>query len=250
MATKPTSEIAFVICQIGEADTPERKRADDVIKYIIEPAISKWSLKPLRSDQDPTPGQVTSRIITSLIHARVVIADLTGRNPNVYYELAVAHSFGRPVIILVDHAKSLTFDTQHERVIQIRDSGTIGASQADEASKELIRQLEVVMAHGYKPSNLVTDVATARRLADLAANDPIAAQLATIGEDVQEIKSRLAANRFYDAAATVIEPTVYSRNIVEPGAAYRLYPVQPPIHAAVPAPITRAQVNSKRKRPR
>jgi len=202
---KSNQGFAFVICQIGEDDSPVRKRADDFLKYIVEPAISKWSLKPLRSDQDPTPGQVTPRIIRSLLEARVVIADLSGRNPNVYYELAVAHSFARPVAILVDHTKTLSFDTQHERVIEIGDDGVIGAAQAERAKDALVKVLEVAMGENYQPSNLVTDVATAQQLSELAADNPIAAQLATIGLDLQEIKTQLpAANRFYRYPVTVV----------------------------------------------
>jgi hypothetical protein len=202
MAKTTQERQAFVICRIGQPDSQERARADDVMENIIEPAVSKWNLKAVRSDRDPKPGQITSSIIASLLQARLVVADLTGRNANVYYELAVAHAFGRPVAILVDHVEELSFDAGHERVVEIRDSGTVSARQANRARDELIKVLEVVMAEDYKPSNLVIEVATARRLQDLAADDPVAAELANLRVGLDELLSRVPqigfpANRFY-----------------------------------------------------
>jgi hypothetical protein len=53
-----------------------------------------------------------------------VVADLTGGNPNVYYEPCFSHSFGLPVVILIDQADNLPFDIKNERVIALGDEGT------------------------------------------------------------------------------------------------------------------------------
>src|SRR4051794_23748192 len=76
----------FVISQIGDKGSPERKRADEVYEHIVEPVASEFDLDCRRSDLDPTPGQLTTQIIKGIIEARVVIADLTGRNANVFFE--------------------------------------------------------------------------------------------------------------------------------------------------------------------
>src|SRR5205814_1449968 len=166
---------AFVIAEIGSSGTPTRARADEVLKYIIEPVAEEFHLKPVRSDRDATPGQITPRIVRLILESQVVLADLTGQNPNVYYELAVAHSFRLPVVILVDSVKSLSFDAKDERVIQIGDSGMIGVTQAEEAKNDLHKALEVVLGYGYTPSSLVTEVAEAQSLAKLAPVNPLAA---------------------------------------------------------------------------
>lgn len=183
---------AFIICQIGDEGSSTRQRADELLEYVIEPATSDFDMKLLRSDKDPTPGQVTSRIIRSLLNSDVVIADLTGRNPNVYYELGVAHSFGRPVVILVDTADSLTFDTQNERVIEVGDSGAvIGARQAQHAADKLRKVLKVVLGDEYRPSSLVTEAADAQSLAALAPDNPVASELETIRERLDLIYARI-----------------------------------------------------------
>lgn len=150
---------AFVICQVGDEGSTIRARADEVYEYVVTPVVETLGLAVMRSDRDPTPGQITSQIIRSLTSAKVVIADLSGQNANVYYELGVAHSFGLPVVVLVDSIGSLSFDTSHERVIELGTGGRLGVAEADNAKARLKAALEVVLADGYKPASLVTEAA-------------------------------------------------------------------------------------------
>jgi hypothetical protein len=85
----------FVIMQIGAKDSHERKRADEIYNFIISPAVKAAGLEPYRADLDFSPGAITPKMLSELLAARIVIADLTGRNPNVFYELGIAHSFSR-----------------------------------------------------------------------------------------------------------------------------------------------------------
>lgn len=169
---------AFVICQLGSEDSDTRRRADEIFDYVVKPVTEQVQLRAHRSDQDPTPGQLTVQIVRALTSARVVIADLTGRNPNVYYELGVAHAFGIPVVILVDAAESLSFDTSTERVIEIGRGERLGVADADRARKKLSEALRVVLADDYKPSSLVSEAAGTRSLDELAPDNPIAQELA------------------------------------------------------------------------
>ncbi|MEW6241061.1 MAG: hypothetical protein AB1564_09675, partial [Chloroflexota bacterium] len=57
-------------------------------------------------------------IIASINHSDLIVADLTGSNPNVYYELGIAHAFGRPVILLTQSVSDLPFDLRSYRVLQ------------------------------------------------------------------------------------------------------------------------------------
>jgi len=90
------SDQAFVVMQIGEKGTPERKRADEIYNFVIVPALKQFGILPYRADLDPSPGAITQKMLSELVEASLVIADLTGRNPNVFYELGIAHSFGKP----------------------------------------------------------------------------------------------------------------------------------------------------------
>jgi hypothetical protein len=63
-------------------------------------------------------GSITKEIVTSLHTAELVIADLSGNNPNVFYELGVAHSAGRRTIMLTQNVAVLPFDISSYRVIE------------------------------------------------------------------------------------------------------------------------------------
>ena len=89
----------FVISPIGTSGTDGYKRAKNVLTYVISPAAEEVGLKAERADDLSQPGSVATQIIQQLISAKMVVADLTELNPNVFYELAVRDSFepcGRP----------------------------------------------------------------------------------------------------------------------------------------------------------
>jgi hypothetical protein len=71
------------------------------------------------ADQFPHPGSITQQIIELVHGADLVVADLTGSNANVAYELAIRHSFNKVSIQLVEKADDLPFDLQDERTIEI-----------------------------------------------------------------------------------------------------------------------------------
>ena len=113
------AERAFTIQQVGADNSPERKRADEIYNYIIVPAVRETGLEPYRADLDPSPGSIIAKMLSELLSARIVIADLTGHNPNVFYELGITHSFARPVISIADSRRSLPFDAKDERIIEL-----------------------------------------------------------------------------------------------------------------------------------
>ena len=56
-----------------------------------------------------------------IFQAKVVIADLTSRNPNVYYELGIAHTLGKRFILLAQNIDDIPFDLRHYRCILYTD---------------------------------------------------------------------------------------------------------------------------------
>jgi len=61
------------------------------------------------------PGDIMTQVWTLEREAQVVVADLTGLNPNVMYELGVAHSLGKPTILITQHPDKLPFDITRMR---------------------------------------------------------------------------------------------------------------------------------------
>ncbi len=94
-----------------------RKRSDQVLRHIINPAAKKCGYDTIRADQIQKPGMIGPQIVQHLVHDPMVIADLTGQNPNVFYELAVRHLSRKPVIIIIQAGETLPFDVAQLRTI-------------------------------------------------------------------------------------------------------------------------------------
>jgi hypothetical protein len=107
----------FVIAPIGQENSEIRARSDQVFTYVIKPAVEQLGYEAIRGDQISQPGNVTSQVIEHLMEVELAIVDLTGRNPNVYYELAIRHGAKKPVIQIKQTLESLPFDIVGTRTI-------------------------------------------------------------------------------------------------------------------------------------
>lgn len=81
----------------------------------IMPAATQFGLICRRADEIFKPGGIMAQVWQYLMEARVVIADLTHMNPNVFYELGLAHSIGHDVIMLTQNTEFVPFDLRHMR---------------------------------------------------------------------------------------------------------------------------------------
>ena len=85
---------------------------------VYEPAIEKAGLTPVRADTDLFgTGKIMDQIWAGINSASVLVAELTSRNPNVYYELGLAHALEKPVVLVSSNEEDVPFDLQHIRVI-------------------------------------------------------------------------------------------------------------------------------------
>src|SRR5262245_8278139 len=114
MAAEPksTKPLCFVIGPIGKDGTIERKHADlllhSVIKHVLEG--QEFGYKVKRADEDADPGMIGDRVISDIIKAPLVVADLTDLNPNAFYELGIRHSTELPTIHVAKAQTILPFD--------------------------------------------------------------------------------------------------------------------------------------------
>jgi hypothetical protein len=131
----------FVISPIGEINSDIRLRSDQVLKHIIMPAAKEAGLVALRSDQIAAPGMITTQVIRQIIDAKMVVADLTDHNANVFYELALRHAFRKPVIQVIQSDQKIPFDVQGTRSVQY-DLTLDGVSKAqDQVAKQIMAAL-------------------------------------------------------------------------------------------------------------
>jgi hypothetical protein len=105
----------FVISPIGQPGSETREHADDVYECIIEPALKETQIEGHRADHIQDVGRITRQMYNDILSSDFCIAVLHGFNPNVFYELAVAHSAGIPVILLTEKGIDPPFDLKDER---------------------------------------------------------------------------------------------------------------------------------------
>jgi hypothetical protein len=115
----------FVIGPIGDRlaghGTAERQTYEEALQVLVEvivPACASVGIdQPERADQIAQPGEIPDQIFERLRDADVVIADLSGANPNVMYELGLRHSLNRITVQLAERGP-LPFDTRAIRTVQ------------------------------------------------------------------------------------------------------------------------------------
>lgn len=142
MTKLPNERKCFLISPIGTADSEVRRRSDIMKRLIVERAlVPKFVASVDRADDNFNPGEITPSIITSIVEADLIVADLTGANPNVYYEVAIAHAFGKPTIHIRHEGEKLPFDLKDVRVFEYGldlPSGDAARESIERAASDLL----------------------------------------------------------------------------------------------------------------
>jgi len=112
------SKFCFVISPIGEEGSEKRGHADNVFEKLIKPSLEKFKISPVRADHIKKPGLITNDMFKLIFSTDLCIAVLSYHNPNVFYELAIAQSCQRPIILLIRANEELPFDIKNIRCIK------------------------------------------------------------------------------------------------------------------------------------
>lgn len=163
--SQDNNKICFVIAPIGDEGSEPRRRSDQVLNHIIAPAAEECGYATIRADKISEPGIITSQIIQHLVEDSLVIADLTGRNPNVFYELAIRHASKKSVVQIIQSGESIPFDVAATRTIQVNYQDLDSVA---ECKKELINQIRSVEKD---QSSVVTPISIAIDLKFLRQSD-------------------------------------------------------------------------------
>lgn len=177
----------FVISPIGDPDSETRKRADQVLKHVIKPAVAQCGYKAMRADEIDKPGIITSQVIQHVVTDPLVVADLTERNPNVFYELAVRHALRKPLVQIIRKGEAIPFDVAHTRTIYVdhKDLDSVETAKTD--------IIEQVKALEKDTSSLETPISVSLDLQILRQSEkPEERSLADLVAAVSEARSSLA----------------------------------------------------------
>jgi hypothetical protein len=109
----------FYITPIGETESDTRKHSNLFLENIVGPAIETIGLSVVRADQIDKPGVISRQTIEYILRSRLVVADLSFSNANVFYELALRHAARLPVVQIIQHGDPIPFDINQMRTIII-----------------------------------------------------------------------------------------------------------------------------------
>ena len=183
----------FLISPIGEAESEARRRADLVREHIVKEAVSALGLHVVRADDIAEPGQIDNQVIEHLTKAKLVVADLSGQNPNVFYELAVRHALGKRFVQILIDKEVLPLDIGGQRTVRYG----VMADQARKAMLEVRRFAEAALQSTEPVDNPITHFVT---IDQLRRSNPMEAMLASISDGLAAMRGELQAldRRIYE----------------------------------------------------
>lgn len=115
---KDFMKTCFVVSPIGETDSEIRSNADKLFKYIISPVCESCGFEPVRVNQINDSDSITQTIIDKLLSSELVIADISGHNPNVFFEMGYRKCTDKPIIHLKKKGETIPFDVNTVRTFE------------------------------------------------------------------------------------------------------------------------------------
>lgn len=102
----------FIVMPFGDPDL------EIVYEEFVKPTlVDGCSLLCERGDDVFGSNVIMEDILKSIRQADVILADLTRKNANVFYEVGIAHALGKPVLLLAQSIDFVPFDLRHRRVL-------------------------------------------------------------------------------------------------------------------------------------
>ena len=183
LTTKKENKICFVISPIGDEDSETRKRSDQVLKHIITGPVEQLGYEVIRADKISEPGIITSQIIEHIVEAALVIADLTEKNPNVFYELALRHAIRKPLVQIIKTGEVIPFDVAATRIIKFDLHNPDSVATAKEEILSQVKSLEAGKSEVHNPISASLDLKVLKE-----SGDPEERSLADIVEAISDLR--------------------------------------------------------------
>jgi len=197
-----SEKTCFVIGPIGEPGSVIRRDADQLFRHIIEPAATSLGIGRItRADLITNSAIISDDIFGLLNSADVVVADLSGGNPNVYYELAIRHLLRKPFAHLIPSGEALPFDVGTNRAISF-DLHDLDA--AEEAKNQLVATMRAEM--GKSPEAIETPFAVS-----------LAANTARLTHDTSLAELTALVNRLDSRVSVLIQAQIRTTEATGPG---------------------------------
>lgn len=167
---------AFFISPIKGDNSPERIRSNKVYDRVLKPVLEQFGYQIHRADMIANPGSINNVVIRRTITDDLVIADLSGLNPNVFYEVGLRHAAQKHCIHIMERnaAERPPFDVQMHNTYRYSLETPTDVQEFKEYLESLVKAVE----EGVAVDNPVTPVIQSPIVtAPSAARQPAPARL-------------------------------------------------------------------------
>jgi len=110
------SSLCFVLMPFGD-------RFFQIYEQAVAPAAESAGLRCMHAGEIFNNREIVEDIWESICIAQVIVADVTDRNPNVFYELGICHTLGKEVVVVTQRGDDVPFDIRHRRYIEYSEDG-------------------------------------------------------------------------------------------------------------------------------
>lgn len=176
----------FYITPIGEKKSTQFEKLEGLEHNVLKPVLDQQGYELEIAHTIDSPGSISDQIFERIVNSELVIVNLTGLNPNVMYELAVRHSFGKPCVIICEASTKLPFDLLVERTIFYDD--TIKGS--GELRHELTKK--IISSNKNETDNPVTRAVSKAQILENNSDDPlkiILSEIDTLGRRMEKYEN-------------------------------------------------------------
>ncbi|GAF70120.1 unnamed protein product [marine sediment metagenome] len=211
-------KILFIISPIGSEKSTTRGHFDKARRHIIDPVAKDMGYRTIRSDEIPRPGTITNHIIEHLLKDDLVVADMTERNPNVFYELAVRRAVRKPVILMGAIGDRVPFDLAAQRVIFY----DLDPDNITKAKEELRRQISEVNSEKFivdSPIETAISFESTGQVTEESQMQEVLSILRNLSERMSRVENgrTLISGVAIPSSPSIGPAIVLSKTVVSPG---------------------------------
>jgi tetratricopeptide (TPR) repeat protein len=248
------ADLCFVLMPFGKKmDAAGRVTDfDAVYREIIAPAVAQAGLEPVRADEEKVGGTIHKPMFERLMLCHYAVADITGANPNVFYELGIRHALRpRSTAILFREGTVLPFDIVLVRGISYKTDGAGQPVETETPIKLIAAQLLEARANPHDDSPIFqllddlprweidhtkTDVFRKRVDYSKRYKDRLASAVKQGGDAVMRIAAEPGLANLMEVEAGIVADLFLSLRDV------KAYDAMIKLYQRMPAPLQRAKM--------
>lgn len=174
----------------SDLDGYETGHFDRVYQHLIKPACLDAGLEPVRGDEVKTTNYIALDILQRILSSDIVVCDLSGKNPNVMYELGVRQAFDLPVVLLKDRRTERVFDIQGLRTLDYTE--TLRVDSVSDDRKALADTISATLKLETHEVNSLVSLLGVQKAA-LGKPTKVSGETALILSALKDVSARLSA---------------------------------------------------------